>query len=66
MNKPTAMTYWTRSPIDWVRRAVEGIDEELAGLCRQHWQKPRELSRVVVVAERRASLPEAAPVSRYR
>jgi hypothetical protein len=35
------MLYSMRNSARWLRHVADGIDQEVAGLCRQHWQKAR-------------------------
>jgi hypothetical protein len=35
------MLYSMRNSARWLRHVTDGIDQEIAGLCRQHWQKAR-------------------------
>lgn len=46
VSTPTLL-YPSGSPIAWLRGALTGLDEGLASLCRQHWQRipRRQLAR---------------------
>lgn len=50
MMVPTLMLYSVRSAPRWLRQAALGVDEDVAALCRQHWQKLRASSRVPIPA----------------
>ncbi len=62
----TSMIYSMRTSPRWLRHLTAGMDHELAALCRQHWQKPREQSAAAPARGLEAMAPEAAPVEPCR
>jgi hypothetical protein len=39
--RQSALLYLGANPTKWLRRAIEVIDDEVAALCRRHWEQPR-------------------------
>lgn len=58
MMVPRLMLYSVRTAPRWLRQAALGVDEDVAALCRQHWQKLRDASRVPMPAI--LAIPERA------
>ncbi|HUL47744.1 MAG TPA: hypothetical protein VLV25_11650 [Steroidobacteraceae bacterium] len=55
---PTLMLYSARTAPRWLRQAALGVDEDLAALCRQHWQTLRAVGRPSMPAT--VGIPERA------
>ena len=56
--RQSALLYLGANPTKWLRRAIEVIDDEVAALCRRHWEQPRvAMLRIPVSGRAPLTLP---------